>query len=80
MPANHKHNPIIMHPATAISDDEGGVEDNQEDSWASIGEKRVKAYANSHDVAARAYHADNGIFRAHRWVDCCIKEKKRGKD
>jgi hypothetical protein len=36
-PANHEHNPIIMHPATAVSDDEGGIEDDQEDSCTSIG-------------------------------------------
>jgi hypothetical protein len=43
MPPNHKHNPIIMHPETAVSDDEGGIEDDQddqddqEDSWTRRG-------------------------------------------
>jgi hypothetical protein len=36
-PTNHKYNPIIMHPATAISDDESGVEDDQEDNWGRDG-------------------------------------------
>jgi hypothetical protein len=43
MPTNHEHNPIIMHPATAVSDNEGGEEDDQEDSWASIGADRESA-------------------------------------
>jgi hypothetical protein len=30
-----------------------------------------EACASSQGVAIKAYHADNGIFHAHKWVDCC---------
>jgi hypothetical protein len=32
-----------MHPATAVSNDEGGEEDDQEDSWGSIGADQESA-------------------------------------
>jgi hypothetical protein len=37
VPTNHKHNPIITHPTTTVSDDEGGKEDDQEDNWGRVG-------------------------------------------
>jgi hypothetical protein len=40
------------------------------------GKNAFEAYANSHSVAVRAYHADNGIFRTNKWVDCCIKARQ----
>jgi hypothetical protein len=35
------------------------------------GKKAFEAYARDHGISIKAYHADNGIFRAHKWVDCC---------
>jgi hypothetical protein len=28
-------------------------------------------YAKARGVSIQAYHADNGIFRAHKWVKAC---------
>jgi hypothetical protein len=35
------------------------------------GKKAFEAYARDHSISIKAYHADNGIFCAHKWVDCC---------
>jgi hypothetical protein len=35
-----------------------------------------EAYARSHGITIKAYHADNGIFCAHKWVDCCRVAKQ----
>jgi hypothetical protein len=35
-----------------------------------------EAYTNSHGMAVRAYHADNRIFQAHKWVDFCITARQ----
>jgi hypothetical protein len=40
------------------------------------GKDAFKAYARSHGVTIKTYHADNGIFRAHKWVDCCRMAKQ----
>ena len=33
--------------------------------------KAFELYAADHNVRVRAYHADNGIFKAHKWVNEC---------
>jgi transposase InsO family protein len=40
------------------------------------GKEVFEAYARGHWVAIRAYHADNGMFCAHKWVDCCRLAKQ----
>jgi hypothetical protein len=30
-----------------------------------------EAYARTHGITVKAYHADNGIFRAHKWTTRC---------
>jgi hypothetical protein len=35
------------------------------------GKKAFEAYSKQHGVEIKAYHADNGIFRANKWVDNC---------
>ena len=35
------------------------------------GKKTFEKYAQDHGVIVRAYHADNGIFRANKWVTDC---------
>jgi len=35
------------------------------------GKKAFEAYASQFGVKVSAYHADNGIFRANKWVDEC---------
>jgi hypothetical protein len=40
------------------------------------GKKAFEKYAESNGINIRAYHADNGIFRAQKWVDCCAKAEQ----
>jgi Reverse transcriptase (RNA-dependent DNA polymerase) len=35
-----------------------------------------EAYARTHGVTVKAYHADNGIFRANKWVESCRKARQ----
>ena len=35
------------------------------------GKKAFEAYCKQHGVEVKHYHADNGIFRANKWVDAC---------
>ena len=35
------------------------------------GKRAFERYARDHGVRVEAYHADNGIFRAHKWVKEC---------
>ena len=35
------------------------------------GKRAFERYARSHGVKVEAYHADNGILRAHKWVKEC---------
>jgi hypothetical protein len=35
------------------------------------GKEAFEAYASSHSITTKAYHADDRIFHAHKWVDCC---------
>ena len=35
------------------------------------GKIAFELYARSHGVKVRGYHADNGIFRAHAWINHC---------
>jgi hypothetical protein len=32
-------------------------------------------YANDRGVTIQTYHADNGLFRAHKWVEACKNNK-----
>ena len=34
-------------------------------------------FARQHGVKIKAYHCDNGVFRANRWIDECIKNNQR---
>jgi hypothetical protein len=34
------------------------------------GKMGFEAYTRSHGITIKAYHADNRIFHAHKWVDC----------
>jgi hypothetical protein len=33
------------------------------------GKRAFEAYASRHGVKIRNYHADNGIFKAYKWMD-----------
>ena len=35
------------------------------------GKRALERYARLCDVTISAYHADNGIFKAHEWVENC---------
>jgi hypothetical protein len=35
------------------------------------GKRAFEAYASRHGVKIRNYHADNGIFKAYKWMDAC---------
>ena len=35
------------------------------------GKEAFERYSMSHGVQIKGYHADNGIFRAHKWVNNC---------
>lgn len=39
--------------------------------------RSFEEYSRRHGVMIEAYHADNGVFRAHKWVDQC-KEQQQG--
>ena len=36
-----------------------------------------ESFMLSMGVSVRAYHADNGIFRANKWVESCTKSNQR---
>lgn len=38
-----------------------------------LGKKAFEAYCKQHGVIIQNYHADNGIFKANKWVDECRK-------
>ena len=40
------------------------------------GKVAFEQYAKQHGVSIQAYHADNGVFRAHKWVDECRKQSQ----
>src|SRR6056300_397126 len=40
------------------------------------GKKAFEATAQQHGVTIRNYHADNGIFRSHKWVEECRRNKQ----
>ena len=40
------------------------------------GKRAFERYARLRDVTISAYHADNGIFKAHKWVDDCHQLQK----
>jgi hypothetical protein len=35
-----------------------------------------EAFARSHGLSIKAYHADNGIFKANKWVDSCKRDNQ----
>ena len=39
-----------------------------------VGKKAFEMYAHHSGVTIERYHADNGIFRAHEWVDDCTSK------
>ena len=40
--------------------------------------KAFELYAhNDHNVRVRAYHTDNGTFKAHKWIDECKRSGRR---
>ena len=41
-----------------------------------LAKKSFEAYAKTRGVSIMAYHADNGIFRANKWVEECIKHQQ----
>jgi Integrase core domain. len=41
------------------------------------GKAAFEAYAAARGVTIRAYHADNGIFRANKWLQDCESKKQR---
>ena len=36
-----------------------------------LGKEAFESYAADRGITIKAYHADNGIFRAHKWVNAC---------
>ena len=36
-----------------------------------------ETFMDSMGITVKAYHADNGIFRAHKWIRACAKQKQR---
>jgi hypothetical protein len=41
------------------------------------GKIAFESYAESRGVTIRAYHADNGIFRANKWLQACQDKRQR---
>ena len=41
------------------------------------GKMAFEAYAESRNVTIQAYHADNGIFRANKWIQACHDKRQR---
>ncbi len=39
------------------------------------GKKSFEAFAKRHNVQIANYHADNGIFKAHQWMEACRKDQ-----
>ena len=40
------------------------------------GKRAFEQYAQQRDVTISAYHADNGIFKAHEWVENCHQSQQ----
>ena len=40
------------------------------------GKQAFEQWAATHGVTIRAYHADNGIFKAHKWVRACQEARQ----
>ena len=38
------------------------------------GKKAFEAFAHRHGVKIENYHADNGIFKAYKWIDACKQD------
>ena len=38
--------------------------------------RAFEKYASNRGVTARAYHADNGIFKATKWMEECYQQKQ----
>ena len=41
------------------------------------GKIAFELYARSHGITIKGYHADNGIFRANKWVEHCLSQHQR---
>ena len=41
------------------------------------GKKAFERYAAQRGVTIKGYHADNGIFRVHKWVDDCNEKHQQ---
>jgi hypothetical protein len=39
-----------------------------------LGKQAFEQYAKDRGVMIQAYHADNGIVRAHKWADACCNK------
>jgi hypothetical protein len=42
-----------------------------------LGKKAFEAMCRQHGITVRHYHADNGIFRASKWVEQCMQQQQR---
>jgi hypothetical protein len=40
------------------------------------GKKAFEAFAHRHGVKFEKYHADNGIFKAYKWIDACKQDSQ----
>jgi hypothetical protein len=40
------------------------------------GKKAFEAFAKRHGVSISNYHANNGIFKAHQWMEACRKDQQ----
>jgi hypothetical protein len=40
------------------------------------GKKAFEAFARRHGVRVSNYHADNGIFKAHQWMEACRRDQQ----
>ena len=41
-----------------------------------LGKKAFEAFARQHGVKAFNHHADNGIFKAHQWMEACQADQQ----
>ena len=42
-----------------------------------VAKDAFERYAKDNGVTVKAYHADNGIFKAHAWVNNCTQKQQR---
>ena len=51
------------------------LQDNSTVESTIKGKEAFKCFTMNHGVVILAYHADNGIFKAERWIEYCYKHK-----